>query len=598
MAEGGFEYETLLKDGMSGPGKAEIDILQGLQKEIEKTTEALEKLTHEHKEHEHSLIPEIALGELAAEGLKKLAESAVDVAVEGAKFAFEMSEFREEAEKAYEVTLGTKDKAEEAFKGFEELGRAVHLPVDRAQKIASDLLLQGEQNVDTIKGVLTGIADLQRVGFESGAAKFQTIVERSLAQGAFVLPKKLQGLGVSLPEILDVLAKRLGESAAQVKIELKKGKINAEDGIEALSETIAHGRVGELARSKLTLGDVATDLRSDLISIFERVDISPIIHGFQTLTNLLEDADGSTKTWGDQVVVVFNELARWIDDTIVQLDTLGLNAESSFLEAEQGAQRLFDPTGVKGFEGSVHEVVTDVRELADAFKTVYDIVSFLPKQAVKGLGFLAFQGEDSRLNLEARLRAIDEEHKPLQGAQSTSGHELGKAFADGVIRGMNEKKGELQVATVDLVGIIEPAARTETETHSPSRKMYRVGEDIIDGIITAFNDKEDQVRETIHKVVHSEDKPVKDGWKEFWDDLVHGVPDVITNGGNFIDEGFFNGPGLPPSSKGDTNVHSGAVQVNFLIPTGTAIAPSDDLQSILEHSMYDAIERLVHELGG
>jgi hypothetical protein len=89
MSEGGFTYETAIHDGMSGPAHHEVAALGELEHAIGKTEKALGGLAsaHEHagkmsgeakgflKEFTGSLVPEIAIGEVAAEGIIKLGES-------------------------------------------------------------------------------------------------------------------------------------------------------------------------------------------------------------------------------------------------------------------------------------------------------------------------------------------------------------------------------------------------------------------------------------------------------------------------------------------------------------------------------------------
>jgi hypothetical protein len=408
VAEGSFSYETAITDGMSAPARAEGDALKRLQGEIKSTETAIRALQTEQLNYQRggfkgaaadigleirklrlplgdlkgqfrdlkdeqkekaeggffsqltgSLIPQIALGELAAEGVKKIAETFYDVAkgigeatVEAGKFAVEMAEARENSISAYEAVFESKQAAELAFDAFETVGKAAHLPVDRAQAIAQDLMLQGEEHVDIIAGVLTASADLTRVGLAAGAEKFKSIVERSLTAGAFVLPKKLAGLGVQLPDLYADLAARLHTSVANVKAELKAGKIDAEVGIQALTDAITSGKVGEAASKKLTFGDIVTDFKNDLVQLVEGVNFQPLLTAFSDITYLVEGADGDTGDLKTTIQGAFNAAINLTGEAVdavigfgLEVEILGLKAELFWKKHRKGVDDLIE--GVK-----------------------------------------------------------------------------------------------------------------------------------------------------------------------------------------------------------------------------------------------------------
>jgi hypothetical protein len=414
----GFSFDAVMHDGMSGPAKSEGEALAKLQSEIKTTEKAIRALQTEQLNYQRggfkgaaadigleikklrlplgdlrsefhdlkteqeskakegfigqlksSLIPEIALGELAAEGIKMLGEATLEVAksfaevvIEGTKFAIEMGEFKENAVSAYEAVLGTKEQGEQAFAAIEDLGKSVHLPVERAQGMAQELMEMGLENVGTVSSVLTAVADLNRVGLEKGAAKFQSIVERSLSAGAFVLPKKLSGIGVQLPKLYEDLAARLHKSVPEVKAELKAGKIDVETGIAALTAAVSGGPIGEIAAKKLTFGDITTDIKNDFKGLFEDVDAGPLLRAFDDVRYLIEGADGSTDDFKGTVTSAFNSVIQWTGEAVdavvefgLDIEILGLKAEIFWKKHKKGVGTVVD--GVETAAGAIARLV-------------------------------------------------------------------------------------------------------------------------------------------------------------------------------------------------------------------------------------------------
>ena len=287
----GFEYETALKDGMSGPARAEVQSLKALQGEIRATEAAIrglqaEKLLYQRSgakkaaaatgfdiaemrlglsgmkatirdikpptettgffsSFSSSLLPNIVAGELAASAIKGIGSAIVSVAedigrlgFETAKYIVDVADFKRNAENAYEILLGTREEGEKAFKGFEDLGMAIHAPTEKAEHIAQDLLLQGEKNLGTVRHVIQAVTDLQRVGLEHGATQLESTINRSLTTGFLTLPRRVSGLGIQLPELYENLAKRLHTSVDNIKKEIKKGTLDAEVGIDELTNVL------------------------------------------------------------------------------------------------------------------------------------------------------------------------------------------------------------------------------------------------------------------------------------------------------------------------------------------------------------------------
>jgi hypothetical protein len=374
MAEDGLSFVTELKDQMSGPAHTEKAALEGLAGAINKVGEAEKKehasaglLGHAWEKardvgHEFtsSLIPQIAMAELAAEAVKKLGEALI----EGAKFAIEAAEFKENMVDAYTAVMGTAEEGEQAFAQIDKLADSIHMPAEQAHDIASTLMLEGLTNVNAVGSALTAIGDLQRVGMEKGAARLKMTIERSMSSGHFELGKKsLVGTGVSIDQLTAELATRLGKSRETIRAQLKAGQIDAETGIAALSEAIAHGKVGEIAANKFDLKDAATDMGNAVRKMFQDVDMGPLKQALVDLVSLFSSNAEKGQTMHDVITAVFNGIIRWVARGIEIFTILALKVEIFGLQAYIKLYPVIN--AFRQIEGAIEKVVDAMMNLGN-----------------------------------------------------------------------------------------------------------------------------------------------------------------------------------------------------------------------------------------
>lgn len=325
----GFEYEAKVKDSASGPTDAATEAVKKLGEALGKTDDAIkahEKAqaslgkAHEKagKAAEHgagffheftsSLIPEIAVAELLAEGIKKLGEAVVDLTIEGAKFALEAADFKEDTIAAYSAIYGSAEEGEKAFAQIESMAIGTHTKLEDAGQMAQNLMVAGIEDQNSIASVIEATANLRRIGLESGAAKLSRIVEQSAALGHFQLPKKLAGTGIRVEEVVNELAKSLHKTPEIIKQELKAGKIETEAGIAAITKVINEGKIGQIAEKKFDLSDLKTDWHNFWVKIFEDVNIEPLVNSLRGFAGIFDSGTASGKTFHDTITDAFNAI--------------------------------------------------------------------------------------------------------------------------------------------------------------------------------------------------------------------------------------------------------------------------------------------------
>lgn len=480
----GFSWLAELKDGMSKPAREGKAALHGLGDEIKKTEAELRKLqllqlqyrekggnwkgiasqvgieasrvkmhladlnkAHKgsmniergfFKEFAGSLVPQIAIGELLAEGVKKIGEGIGELV----KFSVEVAEFKENTVSAYEV-LGKGGQA--MFAEIDALAHNIHMPAQEAHRLAQDLLTRGMEDDKMIAATIGAISAAKRGGPAGASEKIQQIIERSLSMGALAVrsPRELAGAGINVEALYADLGKRLGKSRDEIKAELKAGAIDAKVGIAAIDDAINTGKVGEIAKKRLTFGDLITDLKNNVAAIFQDVDTGPLVTGFRDFVDLFDPAGA---------------------------DARGLKS---------GMQELVDVMASVEDYG----VLAFVR-LQIAIDKAYIAIAPLIRGVEKLSNFLGGLGAGATIDRAAKMRQLDIEHfgssNIRPGAVGAGGpSDFGGDFAAPPIAkdfGGDFDAG-MQAGKDHIAGFKEGAG-----VHSPSREMAKIGEHLSEGL--------------------------------------------------------------------------------------------------------------------
>lgn len=415
----GFEFTTELHDGITAATKQQVSALGAVEKALHGVDHAEQSVEHHGgmlshaweeasefgNEFTKSLIPQIAAAELAAEAIKKLGESII----EGAHFAVEAAEFKENAILAYEAVQGTAEEGEETFKAIDKLAMDVRMPAAKAHDMAKTLMVQGLENQQLLTSAISSVGNLQRVGMEAGAQRVQKIIETSLATGHFELSKKqLRGTGLNLEDIYGDLAKRLHKSRDEIKEELKQGKVDAEVGIASITSAINSGKIGEIADKKFDLTDAVTVFGNEMRGLFQDVDVGPLKQGLVDFVSIFDKGAASGATMHDAVTGAVNGIIRVVGEVITKgtemildFEIWGLKIELWGLKNKHAISETYE--SIKAIGMAVADVAAPVGKfllqvallggvIPDAFHVALVAVEGLAKGVMKigeAIGFVA-----------------------------------------------------------------------------------------------------------------------------------------------------------------------------------------------------------------
>jgi hypothetical protein len=486
----GFEFVADIKDASSGPSKDVIAALDGLTAALDRNEAAFKRNESAHKglanglseagkkarESEGffasfgaSLVPQIALGELAAEGIRKVGESIV----EGGKFALEASEFRENTTLAYETVLGTAEEGEKTYAEIDKIARINHLPGEKAQGLASELMLQGLQNQKELTDTVAAVGALQRTGQEQGAARLQKIIESSLVTEKFnVNAKQLRGTGIQIDELYRDIGDRLHVGQSQVKALMKAGKVDVDVGVAALDDAVNKGNIGKLAAKKYGVPDALVDIKNNLRGLFQNTDASPITNSLKGLAEQLKEGSeggkelqatiGSLIDLTGTLVSAGGGLAGAFADAFKGIEHLAEGAIDKLHDLTRPARGSYDDAADKDVNDRIHKELMAAKERAD----IDDLIAQNKGDAKP------FAGASPDLNSpieKARAEALER------------GKALGEGISTGIAEGIRSGKPTVDAAVIDVTGGVITRGRKELDSHSPSRKTMAMGEDAAEG---------------------------------------------------------------------------------------------------------------------
>lgn len=556
----GFQFETEIKDGMSGPAKAEVAALDSLESAAHRAEKAVHSLgaETEHagklsgeakgflKEFTGSLVPEIALGEVAAESIKKVGEAIyevgerlVDFGIEGVKFSLEAAEFRENMSAAFSIVSGTADEGEKTYAAIERIASSQHLSIAKSGALAKELALSGVENVEALSASVSAIGALQRVGLEQGAEKVTRIIEQSEALGHLQLPKRLAGTGLNVEGLTASLAARLHETPEAIKRELQQGKINADVGIAAIVDSINSGKVGQLAAKKFDLKDVATDWHNVWQQLTEDVDSGPLTTSLRNFVSIFQDGSGSAASLKDEIVTDVNGIIRWLGALVDAGETMALRLELGFLEGKLAAKPMLDEMARVGiYTPSMFELGTAAQTLARYMTEAAVAAAYLVFEVQRVQGWLGGAGA-------AALHA---------GGQSSAEGFVG-GLVDGLTGGHARVIGEIESLGRDAVN----ALRRVWDSHSPSRVAFDIGAGIPEGMALGADSGSDRAASALGDALSPPD-------------FSHGI------GGG---------------SRSYT-IASGAVQITV---SGGSL-DEETIHRVVTNALTDVLEQTVEELGG
>ncbi|ULR41399.1 tape measure protein [Thermus sp. NEB1569] len=219
----------------------------------------------------------------------------------GAKLVIDAVSFKENTLIAFQTLLGSREEAERMMREAVRFAAATPFETRDVIDAYQRLLTAGFKPVE-IPVVLKGVGDLAALkGFDKGVIDrvlyaIQQIRAKGRLQGEELM--QLAEAGVPLGKVYEVLGRRIGKSADDVRKLQEAGRISADLGIvavlEALRDTVSGGRLGSMMdRTSRSISGLLSTLRSRPTELLMDINLDPVRN---TLANLVTLTDTTRRT--------------------------------------------------------------------------------------------------------------------------------------------------------------------------------------------------------------------------------------------------------------------------------------------------------------
>lgn len=355
--------QDFVNKGMKSEASAVAKQIKGMQLQKKELTQGLAPLKDHVKETEKatgfgadfakSMIPQIALGELTASAVKKVAESIKDLGIwlveTTAKiiaFTTAAAAMREKNVANYTILSKNAKEGRAAYDMVERLAQLSYVPAEKAHDYAKDLLAAGVRPQLELQNSVKSLILLSKAGSEGQVSKLKGILERTAQTtmgpsgqkwaGSFsVSPQELQEIGTSYDELAKYVGARMHKTVTAQDLMWGRVRVSASTGMAALNDAIIRGKVGETARSMVGgFDEVATHFKSTLNNIVKDVDVGPLVTALHNLIGLFDPLDSFGRQKGGGISATLNALIKLSAKLITQLSI-------AFLKLEIGALRLY-----------------------------------------------------------------------------------------------------------------------------------------------------------------------------------------------------------------------------------------------------------------
>lgn len=541
-AGGGDSYAWTIDINVPGsPIEKANELLKQMLDNLEKSRTFAEKLKQAFA---NELVGSFADAVKSLPGIFASAVSGVTNLVSGfAKLTIEAASMREQAIGGFEAMYGGADTAREIFADVLKIAKATKFEtsevVDRFNSLAAAGFKRNELNP-----VFAATADIASARTSRQGDLFQNNLERiknlgfatlGTFQGAIRAGAGREGwtelgklTGIVDPSAKEVTSKQIDQ--IRKALSSKDNKIDADTAITALLNAVREkydhesGNLGDYARKKgiESLAGLLSNLKDSLQDTIaglplekftevvengqkKKVFEMPNFAGFKTFLQdvnsfLMQDEETSGR---------FQNLIKNLVEDVFSLFNIGqANGESGtkafLMKVLEGAEAL--EKQVKRFFFWIRDtVIPGILDTVTNPEGIWVGIKTTLMSIARQVGGAIFDGAKEGFNNTVAaipdgidrfflgsttddLIKRDQEEKAKQQAKEGAalwgpgGEEIGKSFAEGLVKGMDDFKEGVKKAAAEMGLSADESVREATDTHSPSRKFMKIGASLADGL--------------------------------------------------------------------------------------------------------------------
>lgn len=433
-------------------------------------------------------------GMSALGAVKDVGLAVVGMAAAGGKFALESFAFKENTMAAFKTMLKSDEAARRVMNSAIQFAAETPFSTEEVVSSYQKLLTAGFKEVD-LKKIMMNVGDVGAAFGPDAMASTIRAFAQIKAKGKFQGEEMMQlaEAGVSTGAVYDALGKKFGKTRDQIQKMISAGKIGANEGIDAVMQSITDGisggKSGSLMAAKAnTISGLMSTLSSKpfefMIALDEQSMLKPIKEFITTLTAVLSPETDTGKrivailqTVGDAVSSIFggtgdaDAMAKAIGkvlDVVEPLTKMLIGFGTGFFTSMgKGLGPLFEKLGAMSPE--------KLDRMVKAFIFMGEAIGFMIRNAVLAAAGFAWLF-DTMIGMTVFLWE-------LPGKMIQLGVDLVQGFIDGIKSMLPSVEGILGGSTGGLASRAIEVVSQALGRASPSKVFADIGVDTAQGFI-------------------------------------------------------------------------------------------------------------------
>ena len=465
-------------------------------------------------------------------------EAAKAVVAMGAAFTkatLDAVDFREGTIAAIDSITKKKGEGSKAFEIGIELAARFHL--DPQQTIASlhGLISKGFTS-ERAKIVMEAMADLKVLSPKANLDKVSLAIEQIQGKGKLQM-EELQGqlaeAGLSVSMVLDQLAAKYGKSTDEVRKMISKGKVNAEEGIDAIVAAIqkmGSGKLGDAAEKaarstvsglvagiKMRLGVVPLEMAKmlagsagvgavkgalgnllDALNPSKTKEMKDMVGALSVFASTLFSVlfgGAASKDAGKTLKTVLAGITTGIQMASTAIKVVGPvfseffgGMGGAFMESFSLLKEMGDGL-LEAFGGDKAQLVDDITQMARSFGKVLGYLVVAAALTAAALVAVLAAGTSMAAAIQSgfwlvvaavdrvvsRVQEFKSQVQSLPGEMSAIGSSMGSNLWSGFVGGILAGVAAVTEAGSLLANAAKSAVSTTLDIHSPSRVLAELG---------------------------------------------------------------------------------------------------------------------------
>jgi len=451
---------------------------------------------------------------------------------------FKLGEFTAQATEAQEAAMALA----EAEYGNTAAAKAVvdaQYAVSASSALSQDKVFALAQNLEkagvsagAFKDYLQAMSETASVAGDAATKPIEKVIKKVEQLGKFQIKETdLKGSGIKISEVYEELAQKMGKSTQQIALDIKSGKIAAEEGLDAITE-VMHNKFGEAAGAKaLGIGTQIEKAKENFVNLFKDVDTSPLKSGLHEIFSLL---DGNTKTGKALKSVLTGAMTGlfkaaaatipYVEAFLLGVGIAGLDVYIAMKPAIKAIEKAL------GFDGKT--TTNSMKTASDAGRALGFVVGSLVvgMAAIWAAGAFAFKGILIGVNAvrsawPKMVAGVKSVYTSIKSGLSKAVDYVkglpadftaaGDAMIDGLVQAIQNGASKVVSAVTGVMSGAVKAGKAAIGMASPAKRFGEMGDASIAGYTGAVSKGHDKIQASVKHVLSFSTKAANDNGKSW-----------------------------------------------------------------------------------